>query len=63
LTAHRSWLNFRDCGRLTGELQHGPLLNIQNVRSKHLIAWAALPSGDSEHSEEPQPLLDLSARR
>ena len=22
--------NFRDCSRLTGELQHGPLLNIQN---------------------------------
>src|SRR5215470_349523 len=22
--------NLRDCGRLTGELQHGPLLNIQN---------------------------------
>ena len=22
--------NFRDCGRLTGELQHGPLLNVQN---------------------------------
>ena len=22
--------NFRDCGRLTGELQRGPLLNIQN---------------------------------
>jgi len=26
------WLheNFRDCGRLTGELQRGPLLNVQN---------------------------------
>jgi hypothetical protein len=22
--------NFRDCGRLTGELQRGPLLNVQN---------------------------------
>jgi hypothetical protein len=30
LLAGRLHENFRDCGRLTGELQHGPLLNIQN---------------------------------
>jgi len=30
LLAGRLHENFRDCGRLTGELQHGPLLNVQN---------------------------------
>src|SRR5438270_5380618 len=30
LIAGRLHENFRDCGRLTGELQRGPLLNIQN---------------------------------
>ena len=30
LLAGRLHENFRDCGRLTGELQHGPLLSIQN---------------------------------
>src|SRR5215813_7978277 len=30
LLAARLHENFRDCGRLTGELQRGPLLNIQN---------------------------------
>ena len=30
LSAGRLHENFRDCGRLTGELQRGPLLNIQN---------------------------------
>src|SRR5215813_8325726 len=30
LLAGRLHENFRDCGRLTGELQRGPLLNIQN---------------------------------
>ena len=30
LLAGRLHENLRDCGRLTGELQHGPLLNIQN---------------------------------
>jgi hypothetical protein len=30
LPAGRLHENFRDCGRLTGELQRGPLLNIQN---------------------------------
>src|SRR5262249_56708543 len=30
LLAGRLHENFRDCGRLTGELQQGPLLNIQN---------------------------------
>jgi hypothetical protein len=30
LLAARLHENFRDCGRLTGELQHGPLLNVQN---------------------------------
>ena len=30
LLAGRLHENFRDCSRLTGELQHGPLLNIQN---------------------------------
>ena len=30
LLAGRLHENFRDCGRLTGELQSGPLLNIQN---------------------------------
>jgi hypothetical protein len=31
LLAGRLQQNFRDCGRLTGELQRGPLLNIQNI--------------------------------
>jgi hypothetical protein len=30
ILAGRLHENFRDCGRLTGELQRGPLLNIQN---------------------------------
>ena len=30
LLAGRLHENFRDCGRLTGELQSGPLLNVQN---------------------------------
>src|SRR5215813_3565754 len=30
LLAGRLHENFRDCGRLTGELQHGPLLSVQN---------------------------------
>ena len=30
LLAGRLHENLRDCGRLTGELQHGPLLNVQN---------------------------------
>src|SRR5260370_31990109 len=30
LLAGRLHENFRDCGRLTGELQHSPLLNVQN---------------------------------
>jgi hypothetical protein len=30
LLAGRLHENFRDCGRLTGELQSGPLLNLQN---------------------------------
>ena len=30
LLAGRLLENFRDCGRLTGELQRGPLLNVQN---------------------------------
>ena len=30
LLAGRLHENFRNCGRLTGELQRGPLLNIQN---------------------------------
>ena len=30
MLAGRLHENFRDCGRLTGELQHGPLLNVQN---------------------------------
>src|SRR5207248_7791896 len=30
LLAGRMHENFRDCGRLTGELQRGPLLNVQN---------------------------------
>ena len=30
MLAGRLHENFRDCGRLTGELQRGPLLNIQN---------------------------------
>ena len=30
MLAGRLHENLRDCGRLTGELQHGPLLNVQN---------------------------------
>jgi hypothetical protein len=39
LLAGRLHENFRDCGRLTGELQRRPLLNIQmlNIQSNVLV--------------------------
>jgi hypothetical protein len=42
LLAGRLHENFRDCGRLTGELQRGPLLNIQN----NVLVKSRLHAGD-----------------
>ena len=51
--------NFRDCGRLTGELQRGPLLNIQNnilvnpdcTRAIARIVSAAAPYPERDGNE------------
>src|SRR5262249_41901529 len=46
--------NFRDCGRLTGELQRGPPLNIQNnvqVNPDYTHAIARIVSAVAPYSE------------
>ena len=46
--------NFRDCGRLTGELQRGPLLNIQNnvlVNPDYTCAIARIVSAVAPYPE------------
>src|SRR5215467_10053720 len=54
LLAGRLHENFRDCGRLTGELQRGPLLNIQNnvlVNPDSTRAIARIVSAVAPYSE------------
>src|ERR1700747_2063690 len=54
LLAGRLHENFRDCGRLTGELQRGPLLNIQNnvlVNPDYSRAIARLVSAVAPYPE------------
>jgi hypothetical protein len=46
--------NFRDCGRLTGELQRGPLLNVQNnvlINPDYTKAIARIVSAVAPYSE------------
>ena len=54
LLAGRLHENFRDCGRLTGELQRGPLLNIQNnvlINPDSTRAIARIVSAVAPYSE------------
>src|SRR5215469_13041370 len=54
LLAGRLHENFRDCGRLTGELQQGPLLNIQNnvlVNPEYTRAIARIVSAVAPYPE------------
>src|SRR5215472_11931486 len=54
LLAGRLHENFRDCGRLTGELQRGPLLNIRNnvlVNPDYTRAIARLVSAVGPYPE------------
>ena len=54
LLAGRLHENFRDCGRLTGELQRGPLLNIQNnvlINPDYTRAIARIVSAVAPYSE------------
>ena len=54
LLAGRLHENFRDCGRLTGELQRGPLLNIQNnvlVNPDYTRTIARIVSAVAPYSE------------
>jgi hypothetical protein len=48
MLAGRLHENFRDCGRLTGELQRGPLLNIQNnvLKAHRPEKYRERPTGD-----------------
>src|ERR1700737_2654222 len=54
LLASRLHENFRDCGRLTGELQRGPLLNIQSnvlVNPDYTKAIARIVSAVAPYAE------------
>ena len=69
LLAGRLHENFRDCGRLTGELQRGPLLNIQNnvlVNPDYTRAIARLVSAVSPYPEAREAVIaalrDLDAQ-
>jgi hypothetical protein len=60
LLAGRLHENFRDCGRLTGELQRGPLLNIQNnvlVNPDYTQAIARLVSAVSPYPEAREAVI------
>ena len=68
LLAGRLHENFRDCGRLTGELQHGPLLNIQNnvlITADYTRAIARIVSAVAPYAEAREvvvaALRDLDA--
>lgn len=60
LLAGRLHENFRDCGRLTGELQRGPLLNIQNnvlVSPDYSRAIARIVSAVAPYSEAREAVI------
>jgi hypothetical protein len=60
LLAGRLHENFRDCGRLTGELQRGPLLNIQNnvlVNPDYMRAIARLVSAVAPYPEAREAVI------
>jgi hypothetical protein len=52
--------NLRDCGRLTGELQRGPLLNIQNnllVNPDYTKAIIRIVSAVARYRETPEAVI------
>ena len=60
LLAGRLHENFRDCGRLTGELQRGPLLNIQNnvlVNPDYTRAIARLVSAVAPYPDAREAVI------
>src|ERR1700751_6292054 len=60
LLAGRLHENFRDCGRLTGELQSGPLLNIQNnvlVHPDYTRAIARIVSAVAPYPEAREAVI------
>src|ERR1700724_15597 len=60
LLAGRLHENFRDCGRLTGELQRGPLLNIQNnvlVNPDYARAIARMVSAVAPYPEAREAVI------
>jgi hypothetical protein len=65
LLAGRLHENLRDCGRLTGELQHGPLLNVQNnvlVNPDYTNAIARIVSAVAPYPEERPSALIRDSR-
>jgi hypothetical protein len=60
LLAGRLHENLRDCGRLTGELQHGPLLNVQNnvlVNPDYTKAIARIVSAVAPYPEAREAVI------
>src|SRR5947208_9204444 len=60
LLAGRLHENFRDCGRLTGELQRGPLLSVQNnilVNPDYTRAIARIVSAVAPYPEARQAVI------
>src|SRR5258707_14238472 len=60
LLAGRLHENFRDCSRLTGELQHGPLLNVQNnvlVSTDYSKAIARIVSAVARYPEAREAIM------
>jgi hypothetical protein len=60
LLAGRLHENFRDCGRLTGELQRGPLLNVQNnilVNPDYTAAIARIVSAVAPYPEAREAVI------
>jgi hypothetical protein len=60
LLAGRLHENFRDCGRLTGELQRGPLLNVQNnilVNPDYMRAIARIVSAVAPYPEAREAVI------
>ena len=60
LLAGRLHENFRDCGRLTGELQRGPLLNVQNnilINPDYTGAIAGIVSAVAPYPEAREAVI------
>jgi hypothetical protein len=60
LLAGRLHENFRDCGRLTGELQRGPLLNVQNnilINPDYTGAIARIASAVAPYPEAREAVI------